>query len=426
MKLDPIAKPIRIRLSYTDKREFASLESLKNSFDLDEVRGLLKGDSMIRWLKQNGETSLSKKIETCRKSPDKMEDDEIIDMFFGCDDPHDRKYVASMKELGFIYWEAKYTAQNNDKAIASFRKAKNAGDFEGEALMYIVENESGDKRSGVKLISLARDKRFAYLSKSIQGRVYEAIGNYYEFEKEDYKSAILNYTTATEKGWNCDMSLAFLYYRQLKDYDKALEYLRKCFISSLEENDEDDISFISGMLPSWMVATGKCSDEEIVNAYKEAARYGNADACSELGYFYLKGKRGCTQDFKEAISLFNKALEFHDKEEGVRYYLALCYLDGCGVDKDINKAKQLLEEEIGLSNGQYSNWAKDKLKEISSTTTSKENYTDKELKAFYDYLWGQKYKGTISGFCLFSQAAAYHIPQSLALEIAKEYKIKIV
>ena len=50
----------------------------------------------------------------------------------------------------------------------------------------------------------------------------------------------------------------------------------------------------------------------------------------------------------------------------------------------------LLEEEIGLSNGQYSNWAKDKLKEISSTTTSKENYTDKELKAFYDYLWGAK------------------------------------
>lgn len=382
MKLDPIAKPIRIRLSYTDKREFASLESLKHSFDLDEVRGLLKGDSMIRWLKQNGETSLCKKIETCRKSPDKMEDDEIIDMFFGCDDPHDRKYVASMKELGFIYWEAKYTAQNNDKAIAAFRKAKNAGDFEGEALMYIVENESGDKRSGVKLISLARDKRFAYLSKSIQGRVYEAIGNYYEFEKEDYKSAILNYTTATEKGWNCDMSLAFLYYRQLKDYDKALEYLRKCFISSLEENDEDDISFISGMLPSWMVATGKCS--------------------------------------KEAISLFNKALELYDKEAGVRYYLALCYLDGYGVDKDINKAKQLLEEEIGLSNGQYSNFAKDKLKEISSTTT----YTDEELKAFYAYLWG-KYKGSISGFCLFSQAAAYHIPQSLALEIAKEYKIKI-
>lgn len=216
------------------------------------------------------------------------------------------------------------------------------------------------------------------------------------------------------------MSLAFLYYRQLKDYDKALEYLRKCFISSLEENDEDDISFISGMLPSWMVATGKCSDEEIVNAYKEAARYGHADACFELGYFYLLGERSCTQDFKEAISLFNKALELYDKEAGVRYYLALCYLDGYGVDKDINKAKQLLEEEIGLSNGQYSNFAKDKLKEISSTTT----YTDEELKAFYAYLWG-KYKGSISGFCLFSQAAAYHIPQSLALEIAKEYKIKI-
>ena len=83
MKLDPIAKPIRIRLSYTDKREFASLESLKHSFDLDEVRGLLKGDSMIRWLKQNGETSLCKKIETCRKSPDKMEDDEIT----GCRQP---------------------------------------------------------------------------------------------------------------------------------------------------------------------------------------------------------------------------------------------------------------------------------------------------------------------------------------------------
>ena len=425
MKLDPIAKPIRIRLSYTDKREFASLESLKQSFDLDEVRGLLKGDSMIRWLKQNGETSLCKKIETCRKSPDMMEDDEIIDMFFGCDDPHDRKYVASMKELGFIYWEAKYTAQNNDKAIASFRKAKNTGDFEGEALMYIVENESGDERSGVKLISLARDKRFANLSKSIQGRVYGAIGDYYQFEKKDYKSASLNYTTATEKGWDCDMACALLY-QQLKDYDKALEYLRKCFISSLEENDEDDIYLISGMLPSWMVATGKCSDEEIVNAYKEAARYGNADACLVLGYFYLQGERGCTQDFKEAISLFNKALEFHDKEEGVRYYLALCYLDGYGVDKDINKAKQLLEEEIGLSNGQYSNWAKDKLKEISGTSTSKENYTDKELKAFYDYLRGQEYKGTISRFCLFSQAVAYHIPQSLALEIAKEYKIKIV
>ena len=147
----------------------------------------------------------------------------------------------------------------------------------------------------------------------------------------------------------------------------------------------------------------------------------------------LKGKHGYNaHDYssQSMANFFNKAtelgFELNDEEEGVRCYLALCYLDGCGVDKDINKAKQLLEEEIGLSNGQYSNLAKDKLKEISSTSTSKENYTDKELKAFYDYLRGQEYKGTISRFCLFSQAVAYHIPQSLALEIAKEYKIKIV
>ena len=51
MKLDPIAKPIRIRLSYTDKREFASLESLKHSFDLDEVRGLL--DTLVETKRRN-------------------------------------------------------------------------------------------------------------------------------------------------------------------------------------------------------------------------------------------------------------------------------------------------------------------------------------------------------------------------------------
>ena len=66
MKLEPIAKPIRIRIKLGDS-EHSSLDSLKSNFSIKELFPLFKDGRLERWLMQIGEVQLAHRVEDFQK-----------------------------------------------------------------------------------------------------------------------------------------------------------------------------------------------------------------------------------------------------------------------------------------------------------------------------------------------------------------------
>lgn len=62
MRLDPIAKPIRIRIKLGNS-EYSNLESVKNNFSIEELYPLFKDGRLERWLIQIGENLLANKVK---------------------------------------------------------------------------------------------------------------------------------------------------------------------------------------------------------------------------------------------------------------------------------------------------------------------------------------------------------------------------
>ena len=58
MRLEPIAKPIRIRIKL-GKSEYSSLDSVKSNFSIEELFPLFKDGRLERWLMQIGEVQLA-------------------------------------------------------------------------------------------------------------------------------------------------------------------------------------------------------------------------------------------------------------------------------------------------------------------------------------------------------------------------------
>lgn len=101
MKLIPKAKPVKIRVMSGGK-EHSSVESLKQHFDIDDVKMLLDG-RLARWLRQLGRNDLAASIsEFSREKLDTKEGClRFTKIFFG-DELFDEKY-SSLSELA-VYW----------------------------------------------------------------------------------------------------------------------------------------------------------------------------------------------------------------------------------------------------------------------------------------------------------------------------------
>lgn len=62
MKLEPKAKPVRIRIKSGGEEHF-NLESLKRNFSVQDLWEAVTGGSLSRWLRQQNETELAKKVD---------------------------------------------------------------------------------------------------------------------------------------------------------------------------------------------------------------------------------------------------------------------------------------------------------------------------------------------------------------------------
>lgn len=62
MKLDLWAKPVRIRIK-SGGEEHSSLDSLRRSFCVDDLKPLISDKRLSRWLKQQNETELAMQLD---------------------------------------------------------------------------------------------------------------------------------------------------------------------------------------------------------------------------------------------------------------------------------------------------------------------------------------------------------------------------
>ena len=84
MKLEPKAKPVRIRIKSGGEEHF-SLDSLKRNFSVQDLWEAVRGKSLSRWLKQQNEKELAEKVDTfCQIEKPSAEDYiKFTTLFFG-------------------------------------------------------------------------------------------------------------------------------------------------------------------------------------------------------------------------------------------------------------------------------------------------------------------------------------------------------
>ena len=96
---------------------------------------------------------------------------------------------------------------------------------------------------------------------------------------------------------------------------------------------------------AWYYCSKKRFDIEI--KYLEmAAEYGYIPAIEELGYMWYYGQHG-EKDYKKAFAYFSRGAEGDPDQMGslwCRYKLADMYRFGCGVEKDEEKYRRMIEE----------------------------------------------------------------------------------
>lgn len=73
--------------------------------------------------------------------------------------------------------------------------------------------------------------------------------------------------------------------------------------------------------------------------FKKGYKLGNQKAAYSLGYMYLKGFGGESQDYKKAVKWFKKS-----DYPMAKHWLAACYYLGYGVKQNKSKAKKILED----------------------------------------------------------------------------------
>lgn len=85
-------------------------------------------------------------------------------------------------------------------------------------------------------------------------------------------------------------------------------------------------------------------------ALENAAKLGSPDAALTLGYYYLKGTHGFTEDPKKALALFEKAAKAGHRDG--QYNAGLAYMRGIGTPINMTKAyswflKAAYQDDVG-------------------------------------------------------------------------------
>lgn len=214
--------------------------------------------------------------------------------------------INSTVELGYHYQYGHGTDQNDSKAFECFKKAADKGEaYDDLGFMYL--NGRGCKEDD--------KKAFEYFMKAAEQN--DAWGQYHVGQCYKY-------------GWGVK-----------ENSYKAYEY----YVKSADNNCGAACEKV-GLFLDDGIGCEQDKDAAIkMWAKGDSLGDGNCAGCLGLKYHAM-------EDYDNAYKMFYKAYEA-DADDTYTYFLALCYKNGCGVQKDCRIAIQLFEEVIEKIPGGY-------------------------------------------------------------------------
>jgi hypothetical protein len=143
--------------------------------------------------------------------------------------------------------------------------------------------------------------------------------------------------------------------------------------------------------------------------FKKGAELGNIRATYSLGYLYLKGFGNIDQDYSKAVKWFEKS-----EHAMAKYWLGVCYYYGYGVQKNIQKANELLGSnfENAVTNNEGSRNADNSIDNISDGLN-----IDKENSIISEEVSENTILGKWSGSLLKYDWSGKHIEQKFPINI---------
>ncbi|HVT62166.1 MAG TPA: tetratricopeptide repeat protein, partial [Legionellaceae bacterium] len=155
----------------------------------------------------------------------------------------------------------------------------------------------------------------------------------------------------------------------------SLEVLRSDYQTIIDQSEQSDLpkeeiqnyrsmlNIVEAQIEyaKGIVKEDKGAYEDALSLYQTAVQRGHIKAMSNLGLFYLEGKKGVVaKDEKKAVELITSAVEKgHARSQ---YNLARMYEKGCGVEMDMDKAIEWYQK--AADNGDKS--AEKKLKKLQA------------------------------------------------------------
>lgn len=198
---------------------------------------------------------------------------------------------------------------------------------------------------------------------------------------EDEEKAFRYFKIAADKGYEFSQYEVAIYYiskEKYKDYEMGMKYLEQ----AAEQGFVDAQNLLARM---YISNVGFDDDSKFVYWMQKAADQGDADAQSALGQFYHTVQK----NYSDAVLWLEKAVEGRDIEAMIS--LARIYGEGVGIEKNIKKVNELLEnaerrilelEKEGRELGRIHNIIADVYYEIFSERGKRAKAFDHYCKAF--------------------------------------------
>ena len=436
MKLIPKAKPISLRISSGGK-EHSTLQSLLECFRVGDVRPLLENGVMLKWLNQIGESKLYVKIKSMsegRTGTGKWSDSDILFLFFDSTDKlvgyAENAYLRSesgalellqetaemanpsaLYRLGCIYYFShnKGVVTNAEEAEEYFKAAAELNHPLARLAYGFILCDRGLYSQAFEMIKDTLDslsKKDCRMQDDLQviARANFSLAEIYWDGKKDVpkssSKAIELFRKSAEWGYSKAYTRLGIIYKKTPESYKAWEYLQKA-----RELKDPEGFYQLGLLYEH---AGR-PDVDCARMFRSAAVCGWGEGMLKWGEYLYLGK-GIRKDANQAIKWFERAYE--KDIDGAAYYLGRCYAEGEGIIQNIDKAKDLFDEELQKRNSYY--------KSASEAKANIQKQAEGEIATFTQEI--KKY-ARISKTDLHTLARRYHVPFSTAESIANQYII---
>lgn len=317
-------------------------------------------------------------------------------------------------EVGLCYAQGNGVAKDEKEALEWFTKASQLGNINAEyALGYAYMNGLGTKQDYQQAI---KHYNIAANNGNIQSQFFLAL-LYHDGEgtKRNPNVAFNWMKKAADQGFIDAMNYVGIYYLTGDGTEKNSQKAYK-YISDAANRNSDYASWILAK----MYYNGDGVEKDSTLSIKwgtKAAELGNHEAEVFLGQLYEYGGGGYSQNNNKAIEWYTKAAEQNyppaQTQLGWLYYklknykdayawftkatevnypegyngLAYCYFDGKGVSKDTDKALELINQAITLSNNEprYLDTKGEFLYKIGQTDKAQDIYNkiQKEYPQYY-------------------------------------------